>query len=138
MWTTRVFSGDSRSPIGASTVATSVAQRLGVFPLAGDEDDEVVGVADESVVRQAMAAAFLSLLLDGHRRLPLPGEVIIQHGQGDVGQQRGEDPALRGAGDACLPGCRWSVRTPALRKAFTNARTRLSSIRVRRRSIKAV
>ena len=107
MWTTRVFSGDSRSPIGARTAATSLAQGLGVFPLAGHEDDEVVGVADEPVVRQAVAAAFLPLLLVGHRRLPLLDEVIIQHGQGDVGQQRGEDPALRGAGDACLPGFRW-------------------------------
>ena len=62
-----------------------------MFPFARDEDDEVVGVADETVVRQAVAASFLSLLLDRHRRLPLPGEVIIQHGQGDVGQQRGED-----------------------------------------------
>jgi hypothetical protein len=31
-------------------------------------------------------------------------EVIIQHGQRDVGQQRGEDPALRGAGDGAFPG----------------------------------
>ena len=108
-----------------------------MFLLAGHEDDEVVGVADESVVRQAVATSFLSLLLDGHRRLPLLGEVIIQHGQGDVGQQRGEDPALRGAGDAAFP-VPVAVRTPALRKDFTNARTRLSAIRARSRSINAV
>jgi len=50
-----------------------------------------------------VATTFLSLLLDGHARLPLLGEVVIQHGQGDVGQQRGEDPALRSAGDTALP-----------------------------------
>ena len=104
--------------------------------LTGHEDDEVVGVADEPVVRQAVATAFLSLLLDGHRRLPLLGEVIIQRGQGDVGQQRGEDPALRGTGDAGFSGP-VVVRTPALRKALTSARTRLSLIRARTRSINA-
>jgi hypothetical protein len=68
-----------------------------VFLLAGHQDDEVVGVTDEPVVRQALAAAFLSLLLDSHRRLPLLDEVVIQYGQGDVGQQRGEESGKDGA-----------------------------------------
>ena len=108
MWTTRVFSGDSRSPIGARTVATSSRSAWACSCSPGHEDDEVVGVTDEPVVRQAVAAAFLSLAARWPSSgLPLLDEVIIQHGQGDVGQQRGEDPALRGAGDAALPRYRW-------------------------------
>jgi hypothetical protein len=72
-----------------------------VFLLSGDEDDEVVGVTDESVVRQALAASFLSLLLDSHCRLPVPDEVVVQHGQGDVGQQRGEDSS-NAVGNFCF------------------------------------
>jgi len=72
-----------------------------VSPLAGDEDDKVVGVTDESVVRQALAASFLSLLLDSHRRLPALDEVAIQDGQGDVGQQRGEDSS-NAVGNFCF------------------------------------
>jgi hypothetical protein len=58
-----------------------------------------------------VAAALLSLLLDGHHRLPLLGEVIVQHGQGDVGQQRGEES---GSGDA-LP-CPRPLRTVRARR----------------------
>ena len=113
MWTTRVFSGDSRSPIGAKTVATS-AQRLGLFLLSGHQDDEVVGVADEPVVRQALTAAFLSLLLDSHRRLPLLGEVIIQHGQAMLASSERIPPC---GVPVMLPSRDpVAVRTPALRK----------------------
>jgi len=51
-----------------------------------DQHDEVVGVSDESVVRQAVAATFLPLLFGGHRRRPLLHEVLIQHRQRDVSQ----------------------------------------------------
>src|SRR5215204_94269 len=40
-----------------------------------------------------------------HRR-PGGGEVVVQHTQRDVGQQRGQDPALRCAGIAVLEGLR--------------------------------
>src|SRR5215213_10669412 len=35
--------------------------------------------------------------------LPEPGEVLVEHFQGDVGQERGKDPTLRGA-SVVLPG----------------------------------
>ena len=54
------------------------------------------------ISRQLPRPCFLRLArcLGSHLRLPLPGEVVIQRGQRDVGQQRGQDPALRGAGAA--------------------------------------
>jgi hypothetical protein len=58
-----------------------------------------------------LAASFLSLLLDSHRRLPALDEVAIQDGQGDVGQQRGEES---GSGDA-LP-CPRPLRTVRARR----------------------
>ena len=63
------------------------------FPLTRDHHDKVVGVADQSVVRRAMTATFLTLLNRVHRLLPRAHEVIIQHGQRDVGQQRRQDPS---------------------------------------------
>ena len=70
-------------------------------------------------------------------RFPLHGEVLVQHGQGDVGQQRREDPILRRAGRVSLfsPS---SVRTPALKNARISASTRSSVIRPWTRSVRAV
>lgn len=67
--------------------------------LARDDDHEVVGVADEPVGRLTSASTGLALSRVGSHRLPCLGEVLVQDRQRDVGQQRGEDPALRGAGD---------------------------------------
>jgi hypothetical protein len=75
-----------------------LTQLLGVAPFALDYDDEVVGVADQTVGRLAVVAALGPLVGRAHRLVPLLGEMIIQDGQGDVGQQRGQDPALRGPG----------------------------------------
>nr|WP_238695431.1 hypothetical protein [Ornithinimicrobium flavum] len=74
-----------------------------MLPLPGDQDDEVVGVPDQTVVGPALSLAALPLDLGAHLLLPRGDEVIIQRGQGDVGQQRGQDPALRGAGVRRLP-----------------------------------
>ena len=71
-------------------------------PVAGHEDDEVIGVANESVGRLAAAAAPLALPRVGAHLSPGSGEVIVQSAERDVGQQRGENPALRGAGQRRL------------------------------------
>ncbi len=72
-------------------------QRLGVTPRPGDADDEVICVAHEPVGRLAAVARVVALV-DAAHRLPRPGEMLVQNAEGDVGQQRRENPALRGAG----------------------------------------
>jgi hypothetical protein len=69
--------------------------------LAVDHDHEVVGVADEFHNRTA-SASMLDAAPFRSERLPLGVEVLIENGQGDAGQQRGQDPALRGAGPGVL------------------------------------
>ena len=66
-----------------------LAQRLGAGAGAVDHDDEVVGEADQPPRAQPLLPALGPLPCGAHLRLPLPGEVIIQRGQRDVGQQRG-------------------------------------------------
>jgi hypothetical protein len=61
-----------------------------VGALADDEDHEVVGVADELHDRTTSAPVLGACPCRTQRRV-LGGEVFIQHGQGDVGQQRGQD-----------------------------------------------
>ena len=114
-------------------------QGLDVGPGAVHQDDEVVGIADDPPGRQSQLLA----VDDADRWCSSPvwpprrHHVLIEHAQRDVGQQRGQDPALRGAGVGLLS---WpvSVMIPALRNAFTNARTRLSFTLARTRSNKAV
>src|ERR1022692_3064553 len=77
-----------------------LAQRLSVLAGAVHHDDKVIGVTDTPPVAQALLHAFLPL---PPVRLPLPGEVLVQRRQRDVGQQRGEYPALGGAGQAFFP-----------------------------------
>ena len=74
-------------------------QCLGVLPAARDADDEVVRVTREPVCSAAVASDLLSCWPCRHRRLPRPGEVLVQHRQRGVGDQRRENPALRGAGE---------------------------------------
>jgi len=62
------------------------AQRLGIGLGAVDHDDEVVGVADQPPRAQTLAPSRLAVL--GVPASPLLLEVLIQHRQGDVGQQR--------------------------------------------------
>ena len=96
---TLVFSSDRRRPIGASTAATSSRSASALLAGAVDHDHEVVRVADEPV---GCATTLADALAPVHS-VPIAshscGEVIVEDGQGDVGQQRGEDPTLRGAGD---------------------------------------
>jgi hypothetical protein len=77
-------------------------QPLGVAPLASDADDEVVGVADESVGRPAAAADRVALVPLLAHRLPRPGEVLVQRGERDVSHQRRENPALGGASELLI------------------------------------
>jgi hypothetical protein len=67
-----------------------LAQRLGVGAGAVHHDDPVVGIADQPPRAHPLAPAFLPLPPGAQLLLPVPGEVIIQRGQRDVGQQRGE------------------------------------------------
>jgi hypothetical protein len=68
-----------------------------VLPVARNADDEVIGVAHEPVGRLAALARVVTLVDTAHRR-PRVGEMLVQRGQSDVGQQWRENPALRGAG----------------------------------------
>jgi len=62
--------------------------------------------------------------------------VIVEHRQGDVGQQRRQDPAL-GVPVVVFLATWSSPRIPALQNAFTSRSTRWSPIRRRTRSIRA-
>ena len=72
--------------------------------VSADHDDEIIGVADQPPVAQALLLRLPAALV--RVGLPLGGEMLVQRRQGDVGQQRGEYPALRGAGEGVSPGCR--------------------------------
>jgi hypothetical protein len=63
---------------------------------ASHKDEEVVGIAHELPRPQAFAAALFAVPLGP--TVPLPDEMIVKYRQGNVGKQRREDPALRGAG----------------------------------------
>ena len=137
MWTTWVLAGDRRSPIGASTAAHLLAHRFGVALGAVHQHHEVVRVADNPPRRRSPWSDGTCVCSGSHRPAGLPRRhhVLIEHGQRDVGEQRGQDAALWRAGEAvsrCSPS---SVSTPALRNAFTSASTRLSLTRGRTRSI---
>lgn len=67
--------------------ADLVAERFGVVAGAVDHDHEVVRVSDEPHGRFPGAAA-LGASPFRAERFPLRGEVLVQHGQSDVGQQR--------------------------------------------------
>ncbi len=91
MWMILVLASDRRRPIGARTVATSSRSCFGVGSGAVNHHHEVVRIADQSVVR---LPAWRRDAAGGRRahRLPGLGEMIVEHGQGDVGQQRRQDP----------------------------------------------
>jgi hypothetical protein len=108
MCTTRVFSGDSRNPIWGQHGRRLLPQRLGMPALPGHHHHEVVRVTDEPPVPEATPLALSPLLVVAHQFPALTVEMIIQHREGDIGQQRGEDPALEGAGQRVLEQLRTS------------------------------
>jgi len=61
-----------------------------VAAVPGHHDDEVVGVPDQPPIAQAVPPALGPFDRRVHHVLPPPGEVVIERGQGDVGQQRGQ------------------------------------------------
>ena len=111
--------------------------RLGVLAAAVDSYHEVIGVSSQPIVRQSLPPTHLALVGSGRLRCPKRGEVLIEHAQGDVGQQRREDASL-GVPVVVSFSCASLVRMPALRNALTSTSTRLSPTRRRTRSIKAV
>src|SRR5216684_377432 len=88
MWTTRVFSGASRSPGGGEHGCHFLAQRLGVLPVSRHHQDEIIRIADDFPVALAVSSALLPLRLRAHLLMPLPVEMIVQRRQGDIGEQR--------------------------------------------------
>jgi hypothetical protein len=64
---------------------------------------EIVRVADDFPVAVAVSSAFGSLHGGAHLLVPLLVEVVVQRRQGDIGEQRGKDPALRGSGQCFFP-----------------------------------
>src|SRR5690242_3829006 len=62
--------------------------RLGVTPLSAYHDHKIVGVTDKAPVTQAGFHAFGPLLVGAHLLLPLSDEMLVQHRQGDIRQQR--------------------------------------------------
>src|SRR5450755_2804152 len=73
-------------------------QRLSVGVGARYHHHEVVRVPNMAIHRKSLAAASLTVVIFGHRRLPDPGEVLVEGREGDVREARRENPALRGAG----------------------------------------
>jgi hypothetical protein len=92
MWQTLLFSAERLSPTVKRTVLL-VPERFGVSFGAADHHDEIVRVADQSICRHTLAATLLAGPV-GAERFPFLGEVLVQHRQSDVGQQRREDPAI--------------------------------------------
>jgi hypothetical protein len=76
--------------------------RAGLDVVAGavHEHDEVIRIADGSPRRPALRAASGASVGGAHLPVVLPRAMqpLIKQRQGDVEDQRGEDPALRGAG----------------------------------------
>jgi hypothetical protein len=64
------------------------SQRLGVRLGSRHQHHEVVREADEAVGGEPVGATPKALIPGRAHRLPRPGEVLVQVGQGDVGQQR--------------------------------------------------
>ncbi len=65
-----------------------------MVPVTGHHHGEIVRIADEFPVAVAVSSALGSLPTGAHLFMPLLVEVIVQRRQGNIGEQRGEDPAL--------------------------------------------
>ncbi len=67
------------------------------------EHDEIVRVADDPPVRQALRAASGASAGSAHSPawLPWPVDVLVERAQGDVGQQRGQH-APNAKGNFCF------------------------------------
>jgi hypothetical protein len=75
-----------------------LTQRLGVLPGAGHQHHEVIRIPHDPVVGQSLASSPFPHPRRG-AGLPVLDDVLIQHRQGQVAEQRGKNPTLRGAGD---------------------------------------
>jgi hypothetical protein len=67
------------------------AQALGVGSVPGHHQHPVVGITDEAVVGESLAASSLPSPRRAHRLLPDTDEVLVEDREGDVGKQRRED-----------------------------------------------
>ena len=95
---------ESRSPKWLEHLGDVFAQGFDVRLLAMNEDDEIVCVADDPPSRLAMDAAPAAQVCGRHRptRPPRLMQVLIEHRQRDVGQQRRQNATLRRAGVGVL------------------------------------
>jgi hypothetical protein len=98
-----------------------VWERLGVRSGAADQHDPVVGVADQP------NAGLPASPLGWWGRLA-PGEVLVEHAQGDVGSSGDRMPPCGVPVIVSLTPPSW-LRMPAFRNALTSTRTRLSAMR---------
>jgi hypothetical protein len=75
--------------------------------------DEIIRVADEFPGALAISSAFAPLPVRSHLLAPLPVEMIVQRGQGDIGEQRRENSALCAVPDyaQCRPASLVDART---------------------------
>lgn len=83
-WSSTLLDPVEQARACAASVFSASALRLA----AGDHDHKVVRVTDHSIGGLTMAAAPSPVDPSGHARLPYLGEVLIEGGQRDVGQQR--------------------------------------------------
>jgi hypothetical protein len=81
-------------PDGGSCACDFVAERFSVLPGAEHHHCEVVGVPGEPVGRASFAAVAAPVPFLG-KASSLCVEVLVDHAQGDVREQRGQDSALR-------------------------------------------
>src|SRR5437899_7647881 len=74
-----------------------------MMPVSVDHQDEVVRITDEPPAPEALCLAVGALPARAHLLMPLPGEMVVQRRQGDVGEQRRENPDLRGPCQSVFP-----------------------------------
>ena len=73
------------------------------MPVPGYHQDEVVRITDEPPASEALCLAVGALPAGAHLLMPLPGEMVVQRRQGDIGEQRRENSALRRPGQSVFP-----------------------------------
>src|SRR5271165_1108982 len=74
-----------------------------MMPVTGYHQDEVVAVTDETPGPEALCLAFGALSASAHLLMPLLGEMVVQRREGDIGEQRRENSALRRPGQGVFP-----------------------------------
>jgi hypothetical protein len=99
--------GLDRKPDRRDPLAEHREQLFGLLTGPLDADNKVIGVPDEPVGREAAPSQDLAVARVPVHLTPVALIEAVQRRQGDVRQQRRDDPALRGARDGPLEAARF-------------------------------